>query len=575
MKRLKNLPFFMVGVSILHLVSVWTASAATQTEEIQIIRHVEDPRLDQVRSAKQIHSRWQELTQERFDNTKSPNVFLLEQEGGIGEVDRETPPTETNMRKSWEPYSGDLSWSHAAHLANRTLIGARFEEIESAVGLGAQAAVQMRLASQPAIPAPGPWATEPVPSWNSLTDAEQDSLVDAYAERGEILRMWWVEQLVNNQVGITETMVHFWHDHFANELGEVFFPQAMYLQNQQFRDNATGNFRDLVRNVAKSPAMLIYLDGWSNTRWDPNENFSRELMELFTMGEGNYNQVDVVEAAKACTGWSTDGRDVFFTPDHFDPGQKTILGQTGNWDMDDLIDIIFEQEATAEFLARKLFRWFIDDTPQEYQVSSLAELIRVHDYEMAPILEAMLSSEIFMHVHQYKGSIIRDGVDIYAGQLRRFHTVGYTPTVDMMAFQTEWTHWQMWDYGHMLLDPPSVAGWPGHRNWINTYTLPVRKDFSVSILTGGWGEEQSLGFALDVIGESMRFTNPNDPNQLIDDLALLCLGHKPTDLIRESMVEELLQGAAPYDWSIYLPDAEQRLVDLYRYVMRLPDYQLK
>jgi uncharacterized protein (DUF1800 family) len=327
--------------------------------------------------------------------------------------------------------------------------------------------------------------------------------------------------------------------------------------------------------VATDPAMLFFLDGRLNRRQNPNENFARELLELFTMGEGSgYTQFDVTEAARACTGWQTDGLVSYFNPSRFDTGNKTILGQTGPWGMDDVIRIVFEQEATAEYICGKLYRWFVDDSPAGEDVRAMAEVLRAADYEVAPVLRMILASSHFMNP-DFRGSIIRDGVDIYAGQIRRFHIAGFDPMITSPLTQRNWVLNQMTSYNHALLDPPDVSGWPGHRNWINSYTLPNRKKYSVMIVDGMYSTGVPLGFQLDVVAETARFSNPDDVYALVDDLSLLCFGVPPTELVREQMVEELLQGELPYNWFLARPDAPERLRDLYKYVMRLPDYQLK
>jgi hypothetical protein len=170
--------------------------------------------------------------------------------------------------------------------------------------------------------------------------------------------------------------------------------------------------------------------------------------------------------------------------------------------------------------------------------------------------------------------LIRDGLDLYAGQVRRFHIEGFAPSADPFDIQGEWVFVQMYLYGHMLFDPPNVAGWPGHRSWINSFTLPVRKFLSATLVDGRLGPDD-LGFQIDVMAETSRLSDPEDVEALVNDLSLLCFGMPPTDVVRQAMLDEVLQGELPSYWSMDLPDADVRLQDLYRYAMRLPDYQLK
>ena len=452
---------------------------------------------------------------------------------------------------------------------------ARFEEIAQVHKRHLTAALDSLLAPQPAPAPPGPWVFEPVPDVSGWTQAQIDSLVQVYVERDEVLRMWWLEQIVNSPMSLTEAMVHFWHDHFATGMETVFFPQSMYRQNATLREHALGNFKTLTYEIAIDPAMLLWLDGQTNKVTNPNENFARELLELFTMGEGSgYSQTDIEEAARACTGWVTpDGVQSVFYPYRHDYGSKTFLGQTGNWDMQDIVDIVFEQDATAEYLCGKLYRWFLDDEPAPEDVQALAQILRDNDYEVEPVLRTLLGSTQFFDP-QYRGSIIKDGLDLYGGITRSFHMSGFNPSADPMGDQGEFVFLQMYFYGHLLLDPPNVAGWPGHRNWINTFTLPIRKFLSSEHIDGMFGNA-NLGYAIDVMTETARFTDPEDADALVDDLALLCFGQPPTPLVRQAMLDELLAGEAPSYWTMSLPDAQLRLETLYKFAMHLPDFQLK
>lgn len=475
----------------------------------------------------------------------------------------------------WGPWQGPIDLFVASQLANRGIIGATYEEIQHLQSLGLEGAVDYLLAPEPLPEPPGDWVFEPLPDFRNLTPAEQDAIIEEYRYRGEYLRVWWAEHIIENQVGLTETMTHFWHDHFSTELQVVFIPQSIYKQNDLFRRNALGNFRELVREVSKDPAMLIYLNGNLNRVGNPNENYARELLELFTMGEESpYTQTDVEEVARACTGYVTDGLNTFFLPAYHDYLTKTVLGQTGSWNLDDVIDIIFEQEETAEFICRKLYHWFVDDNPSESDIQNLAGILRANDYEVAPVLHTIFSSKHLLDTKQFRGSLIRDGLDLYAGQIRKFHVGNFKPTNDIEGLPSRWIRYQMFAYEHALLDPPNVAGWPGHRSWINTFTLPLRKNLSASLIDGGIGDTE-FGFRVNVLTETMRFRDPNDVFLLVDDLSLLCFGRPPSPETKAIMVEAVLQGAEPYDWSIYLPDSAARLRDLYNLVVRLPDYQLK
>lgn len=519
----------------------------------------------------------------RYGNPRSARELEPELLGlGVDAGGRRTDPLlETNATPTvttplgWAPFNGAFQIDEAAHLLHRAMIGPRYEEMSAAVTNGLPATLTSLLAPRPLPPAPGVWVNEAAPDWGNLTEEELQTLNENYQERQQLIRLWWVERIVNHQtLNMTDAMVLFWHDHFATGADAVYYPMAIYGQVELLHQHALGNFKTLATEMCTDPAMLIWLNGNYNTKWDPNENFSRELMELFTMGEGSgYTQADVEAAARACTGWYTDGRDVFFVPNWFDNTNKTILGQTGNWDMDDLVNILCQQPATADYLCRKLYKYFLDDQPDPADIAVLATTLRNNNYAVAPVLSQMLGSNHFLDP-TFRGSLVKDVIDLYGGQVRALHAVGFDPFASTNDYERYWIDWQSYDLGQMLTMPPNVAGWPGYHNWINTATLPLRKEYSGMILYGNmWG--WPLGFSVDSMSEANRFSNPNNAGALVDDVALLLLGSPPTTAVRQEMLDALLQGSQPNQWSLAMPGASTRIRDLLHFTMRLPDYQLK
>jgi hypothetical protein len=480
---------------------------------------------------------------------------------------------EKNVTTDWTPYNGPFEMQEAAHLLHRTVFGTQWEELESAVQNGLSTELDMLLAPQPAPDPPGDWATEPFPDISDWDQEMIDSLVALYRDRGYILQLWWAETMLEQSTSITESMTLFWHDHFATGISKVVLPQSMYVQNDLFRQNALGNFRELVRQVVSDPAMLLWLDGQVNRVGNINENFARELLELFTLGLDQYTQEDIVEAARALTGWVTyDGITSTLVSEYHDHGYKIFLGQGGLFNSDNIVDIIFQQDETARFICRKLYRWFIDEFPDELLIEDLAQTLRDNDYETLPVLQRMLSSEHFFDVN-FRGSLITDGMDKTSGVLRGL----YIEDPDLSSHETNpgiWVLFSMQTYGQMLFEPPNVAGWPGYRTWINSYTLPWRKRLDVGVIDGYIGSFD-MQMQADVLGLANRLTDPNDPYALINDLALYFFGMPPTELVSQRMLDELLQGAEPWEWNINHPLAESRLRDLIKLIMRLPDYQLK
>jgi uncharacterized protein (DUF1800 family) len=264
-------------------------------------------------------------------------------------------------------------------------------------------------------------------------------------------------------------MTLFWHNHFVSSQQKVKVALLMYRQNVTLRENALGNFGTLLHAVARDPAMVIYLDNAQNRKGTPNENFAREVMELFTLGEGHYGEQDIKEAARAFTGWSLD-RDTGrfrFRPFIHDYGQKTVLGRTGNLDGDDVLDVLLSKPETAEFVTRKLWREFVSPDPDEREVKRIAARFRDSHYDIKVALQAMLTSEAF-YAAENRGTLIKSPVDLVVGTMRQF---GMRPS-EAIPFAVAAA-----GMGQNLFGPPNVKGWPGGEAWINASTLLARKAF--------------------------------------------------------------------------------------------------
>ncbi len=473
----------------------------------------------------------------------------------------------------WDATTQPLDHDAASHLMGRAMIGPRFVEIDDAVGRGLDAQVARLLTPRPEPESPGPWATMPHPDTEGWTDEQINDLFDQYWKLRDPLRLWWAQQFLDTEDSATESMTLFWHEHFATSIDGVQLPQSMFVQNRTLRSHALGNFKTLVEEIAVDPAMLIWLDGIKNRKGRINENFGRELLELFTMGIGWYTEDDVRAAARAFTGWTTpDGVTAVFTPEEFDDGEKTFLGQTGNWNGQDIIDIIFEHPQTARFLAAKLYRWYIDEFPNESSIDELAAILRANDYEVQPALETMWKSKLFYHP-ELRGSLIADGIDRSIGALRSLEVEGVALD-DPYSHPSQWVLYCMDTSGHILFEPPDVSGWPGYRTWINSTTLPWRKTLDAALLDGeleGW----DLYMQSDVMAWAEQLTDPNDAEQLIEDTIVQFFGLPPTNAVRAVMTDELLQGSEPWEWSLFDPQAEDRIRGLLRLTVRLPDYQVK
>jgi len=310
--------------------------------------------------------------------------------------------------------------------------------------------------------------------------------------------------------------------------------------------------------------MLIYLDGVRNRQGAPNENYARELLELFTLGIGNYTEDDIQEAARALTGWRVDGLTAYFTESRFDDGEKTFLGQTGNFNHIDIIDIIFTQPAAATYFCRGLYNEFVHVAHNEDSIAVMAQILRENNYELRPVISTLLKSVMF-HSDEIKGAKIKSPVELMIGTMRQFNVA--SPDYVYMRQVAEQTKQE-------LFSPPNVSGWDGDKVWINTTTLPARHIFTDAVINGEKPNGNDLTFQLNLVEFVRTFETPEDAVQLIEDLCKIFLQYTPSENRKEYLLNTLLDGAEVYDWSTNDPQAENRLQLFFKALMRLSEYQL-
>lgn len=283
----------------------------------------------------------------------------------------------------------------------------------------------------------------------------------------QTLKSWWMQEMLTTPSPLTENMTLFWHNHFTSSLRKVKLPEMMYHQNQLLRQQAVGNFATLLRAIYKDPAMLRYLDGEANLKSQPNENFARELLELFTLGEGYYSEADIKAAARAFTGWGLDiNNQTVFHADRHDTGAKTFLGQTGNWQGDDIIRILLAQPRTAEYIVAKLWTQMISPTPDASLVKAWATGFRNGGYALKPLVRTMLGSDAFWSPAA-RGSLTKSPVDLTVGS---FRSLGLYPDPEGLMIICA-------RLDQELFNPPNVKGWPGGTAWIDSRTLMIRQQF--------------------------------------------------------------------------------------------------
>jgi uncharacterized protein (DUF1800 family) len=400
----------------------------------------------------------------------------------------------------------DSTWTlpEAAHLLNRAGFGGSPDEIKAVHALGRENAVDSLLA-----PDSGNF---PLPEWandeqaiadmrarviqrrelqqkmRGLSPEEADkirreatkAIQQENRQRALEGQSWWFRRMLKTKSPLHEKMTLFWHDHFATSVQKVKQPVLMIRQNELFRAHALGGFKDLTQAILMDPAMLLYLDTESSKKGKPNENFAREVMELFTLGEGNYTEQDIREAARAFTGYQLDRRSgkVAHNRKQWDETPKTIFGKTGPFNGSDVINLIFDKDQPARFMAKKLWEFFVYDNPSDAAVNALADSFRKSGYQIAPLLREIFLSQEFYAEASIR-SQIKSPVQFLIGLLKQLEVtdppIGFPITAQQQL-------------GQVLFLPPNVAGWDWGQAWINTNTLLTRYNLA-GFLTKGAEED--------------------------------------------------------------------------------------
>ncbi len=295
-----------------------------------------------------------------------------------------------------------------------------------------------------------------------LTKEQKKQIQEQSRDDLKSLNIRWLDEMINSEAQLREKMSLFWHGHFACRVINSYYQQELL---QVIRENALGSFKELLRAVSKSASMLQFLNNQQNKKQHPNENFAREVMELFTMGRGNYTENDVKEAARAFTGWgfNLQGEFVFRRMLH-DDGDKTVLGKSGNLDGDDIIDLLLKQKQTARFITKKLYKFLVNDIVDDAKVEWLSNRFYQNDYDIKKLLEDIFTSDWF-YDQKNIGTKIKSPVELLAG-IRRLLPMELENDQAQLLFQRT--------LGQILFYPPNVAGWPGGKSWIDSSSLMLR-----------------------------------------------------------------------------------------------------
>ncbi len=527
-------------------------------------------------------------------------------------------------------YTGQWGTVQITHLLKRTMFGSRKSDVDYFRSRSMSQAVDELLI----VPSTAP--SSPIKNYdNSGISAGDPETTVAYGQtwvntntndgtannrRISSFKSWWLNQMLNQQRNILEKMVLFWHNHFATETNDIGRAIWAYQNNTVLRQFALGNFKQFVRGISLDTGMLRYLNGYLNTGTAPDENYARELQELFTLGKENnpnYTEEDVKQAAKILTGWRINGAGnnnfSYFDSSKHDSGNKAfssfynnriITGRTGatagDLELNDFLDMIFSKQAElSRFIVKKIYRWFcyykIDSATESNVIEPLAEVFRSSNWEIKPVLSALLKSEHFYDLLN-QGCLIKNPIDLIVGMCREFNVVFPSATDYANAYS-------MWDYIRTqaatqqmnIGDPPNVSGWAPYYQepqyyeiWINSDTLPKRNRFTDQLINSGYSRNNQK-IIIDPIAFAKSLSNPADPNALISDSLAVLYTVPVSDVSKQIIKKSILLTGQDQDyywsdaWNVYVASPNdnmayqtvfQRLRGLYKYLMDLPEYQL-
>jgi uncharacterized protein (DUF1800 family) len=478
--------------------------------------------------------------------------------------------------------AGRWDFDAAAHLLVRAGFGAGPPEIQKTLALGPERAVDSLINVPPENYPPPTWAKpddqEELRALirEAATPEEKQTARKLLREKfiGEMkdLTHWWVTRMVNTPSPFIEKMTLFWHGHFATSGQKARSACKMWLQNETFRQNALGNFRTLVKAVSRDPAMMIWLDIVQSKKERPNENFAREIMELFTLGEGHYTESDVKEAARAFTGYRINQPEQSFRFDErqFDPGLKTFMGKTGPWDGDRVIDIIVSQPQCARFIGAKIWKFFVYDDPEPNLVDALASEFRNARYELQPFMKSLFLSEDF-YGSQARNSQIKSPVQFLVQALRTLPIPLPDSNVVEFAFR---------QLGQIPFFPPNVKGWDGGKSWINTATLTFRYKLAHQLVEGI--DPQEIGVSKPPVLEMSTPRPTLTPPLLVDKIVSPEDRTQPDALIQKLFIRtfqgtpqsELTGKFRDFIATRKVPLDDESIRELVLLMMTTPNYQL-
>ncbi len=522
-------------------------------------------------------------------------------------------------------YTGQWTENEVIHLLKRTMFGSKKSDIDFFKTKSMIAAVDELLNPTAALPNPPvkeyDHSGATLPDTNIalgqtwVNDPNNDGTIAS--RRRASFKKWWMGVMINQDRSIREKMTMFWHNYFATETADIGNAQYVYKHHNLLRTNALGNFKNLVRAITIDPAVLVYLNGQLNTATAPDENYGRELQELFCVGKDGgapYTENDVKAASRVLTGWRNNSTtiDSYFTSSRHDNTNKlfssfynntTIVGRTGttagDLEIDDLLNMIFATNEVAEHICRKIYRWFvyydIDASVEANVIVPLAAILRSNNYNIKPVLNILLKSEHFFDVLN-QGCYIKSPVDLCIGLCRELN-VAFAVSTDYITNYGFW-NWVVGFASTMnqnIGDPPDVAGWKAYYQvpqfyeiWINSDTLPKRNQFTDTMMLTGY-TFNSKKIIVDAAEFAKTLSNSSIPNTLINDLVKYLFRMDLTSTSKAQIKKDILLAGQSQDhywtdvWVEFINNpsntananlAKTRVRDLVKYLMNLSEYQL-
>ncbi|MCH7729793.1 MAG: DUF1800 domain-containing protein [Planctomycetes bacterium] len=461
--------------------------------------------------------------------------------------------TSIDVAEAWKPVEG-LDWNvkWAAHLFRRAAFGypplgffpspSSWTALEYAVKQGMEACVDQLVEG----------GLGHVP-FNKMMD--RSGRETAGTKDLERLQGWWLYRMMFTPHPLEERMTLFWHDHFATSNAKIKDLSLMLDQNKLLRKHSLGSFRTMLNDIGRNAAMILWLDSNSNVKGKPNENYAREIMELFTLGVGNYTEEDIKEVARSFTGYDTHDGKFYFEADEHDVGEKTVFGQTGKWGGDDVVRILLEQPAAARFIVRKLFHEFVNDyqAPPDDLIEPLAKQFRESDYDIKVPLRTIFRSRLFYSDAAYR-SRVKSPVEYILGIVNAFYAV--VPMQELAA--------SMDGMGQALFAPPNVKGWDGGKVWLNSSTLLARHNIAWRLVGGGSNLLEKR------IDPSKLVSNhgKKKPQEQIEFLLDLLLQGDASKAAKQKLIALAKFGGLPKN------QQKKQLRELTHNILLLPEYQL-